>query len=75
MGCILGNPHNYCWGDYMDSNSGLEIASHILNFGIWIYLMIIAYNINYVTFNSIILPLLGLVGSLILSLIKIGRKN
>ena len=54
---------------------GLDIAGHILNFGIWIYLLVIAFKINYVTFNMIILPLLGLIGSLIFNIIKLHSEK
>jgi len=52
----------------------LDIAGHILNFGIWIYLLIIAFKINYVSFNMVILPLLGLIGSLIFNIIKMTNQ-
>jgi len=59
----------------MGSFSSLDIAGHILNFGIWIYLLVIAFKINFVTFNMIVLPLLGLIGSLIFNIIKISKEK
>ena len=52
----------------------LDIAGHILNFGIWIYLLIIVFKISYITFSVAILPLLGLIGSLIFNIIKIYKE-
>jgi len=71
MGCFLDNIYNYCRGHYVDSSSKLDIASHILNFGIWIYLLVIAFRINQISIAFVTLPLIGLIGSLIFNIIKI----
>ncbi len=73
MDCVLDNPCYNRRRDYMGSFN-LDLAGHILNFGIWVYLLIIAFKINYVTFNTIILPLIGLIGSLTFNIIKIYKR-
>ncbi len=73
MGCVLDNSCYNSRGYYMGSFNSLDIAGHILNFGIWIYLLVIAFKINFVTFNMVLLPLLGLIGSLIFNIIKIYK--
>ena len=72
---LLDNFSNNCWRNYMDSNAKLDIASHVLNFSIWIYLLIITFRLNQLSFTMITLPLVGLIGSLIFNLIKLGRKR
>ena len=59
----------------MDSDSRLDVASHILNFGIWIYLLVISFKINQISFSFVVLPLLGLIGSLIFNLIKLAKSK
>jgi len=72
---FLDNSRGNCWGNNMDSDSKLDVAGHVLNFGIWIYLLVIAFRINQISFNFVVFPLVGLIGSLIFNLIKLGRKS
>lgn len=59
----------------MDSDARLDVASHVLNFGIWVYLLVIAFRINQISFEFVVLPLVGLIGSLVFNLIKLGKTK
>ena len=73
MDYLLGNTFSDSGRNCMDTDSGLDIAGHILNFGIWIYLLIIAFKINQISFNLVLLPLFGLIGSLIFNIMKLTK--
>jgi len=54
-----------------------DIAGHVINFLIWIYIFIIVIQIDNVTFLETTFPLLGIIGAIIFNIIKeiIRMKN
>jgi len=81
MDCFLVNRnHPWNWNNLSINKMKLElfdIAGHVINFLIWIYIFIIVIQIDNVTFLETTFPLLGIIGAIIFNIIKeiIRMKN